>query len=209
MNMSTDSLKSRTATNRSKFFFVFFLTIAGAGHAMANSFTIPEQYDISAFVPPSFEVMDSVSGDLNNDGQVDVVVLLRAIGEDTMLQLEENYIKRPLLILVGKADGSFKLAARNDNAVYCRECGGAFGDPYASLSIADNTFVISHYGGSSWRWSREITFAYSSKEKGWMLVKDGGSEFNVADPEKVTESYRTAADFGKVTFEKFDIYQDQ
>lgn len=166
-------------------------------------------YDISAFVPPTYELMDSVSGDLNNDGNVDVLVLLRTIGEDTLLQLEENYIKRPLLILTGKADGTFKLAARNDNAVYCRECGGAFGDPYASINIEGNSFTISHYGGSSWRWSREITFSYSAKEKDWLLFRDGGEEFNVADPEKVTSSYRTSADFGKVLFVKFDIYQDQ
>lgn len=190
-------------------FFALFFLLGGPVIAADKESYTPEVYDISAFVPPSFEVMDSVSGDINGDGQIDVLVLLRTIGEDTMLQLEENYIKRPLLILTGKQDGTFKLAIRNDNAVYCRECGGAFGDPYASISTEGNSFTISHYGGSSWRWSREITFTYSQKEKNWMLSRDGGQEFNVADPQKITESYRTPADFGKIPFEKFDIYQDQ
>jgi hypothetical protein len=113
------------------------------------------------------------------------------------------------LILLGQADKTYKLAARNDNTVYCVDCGGAFGDPFDGISIANGNFSINHYGGSSWRWTRFITYKYSPADKNWYLFRDGGDSFHASEPEKVKTTIKTVKNFGKVAFEKFDIYKEE
>jgi len=83
------------------------------------------------------------------------------------------------------------------------------GDPYVSIVIKKGYFSIEHYGGSSWRWQRIITYKYSPVDKEWYLHRDGTVSFNAGDPDKTTEiTGRTAKDFGKVRFGDFDIYKE-
>ena len=163
---------------------------------------------LAAFIPDGYTALDTTSGDLNLDQYSDMIMVLKKNGEDTTSDVIEHPEKRPLLILLGQADNSSKLAARNDNAVYCIDCGGIMGDPFMDIVIKKGYFSIEHYGGSGWRWTRTITFKYSPSDNYWYLHKDGGDSFHAADPDKVTTKVRTIKDFGKVAFDKFDIYKE-
>ncbi|MGZ4036634.1 MAG: hypothetical protein ACXVPQ_02330, partial [Bacteroidia bacterium] len=107
------------------------------------------------------------------------------------------------LILLKQADGTYKRAARNDEAVMCAKCGGVFGDPYERMVIKNGYFSVEHYGGSNWRWSDIVTFHYDKKTGKWLLHRWGGSSYHTSEPAKVSESVKTVKDFGTVEFEKF------
>jgi hypothetical protein len=163
---------------------------------------------LAEFIPDGYTALDTTSGDLNLDRYSDMIMVLKKNGEDTSSDVIEHPEKRALLILSGQADNSYKLAARNDNAVYCIDCGGMMGDPFMDIVIKKEYFSIEHYGGSGWRWTRTITFKYSPADNYWYLHKDGGDSFHAADPDKVTTKVRTTKDFGKIPFDKFDIYRE-
>jgi hypothetical protein len=164
---------------------------------------------LSEFIPSGYSLLDSASGNLNLDSLDDMILVLKKNGEDSTSDVSEHPEKRPLLILTANNDGSYELAARNDNTVYCVDCGGVMGDPYMDVVIRNGFFSIEHYGGSSWRWTRIITYKYSPADKGWLLFKDGNESFHSSDPGKVERKILTSKDFGKVEFEDFDIYKEQ
>lgn len=182
---------------------IFFLK--SAVHGQHNATT---QNEIVSFVPEGYSLLDSASGDLNLDPYPDMLLILKKNGEDSTSDVVDHPEKRPLLILIGQADKQFKLAASNDNAVYCENCGGMMGDPYMVVVIKKGYFSIEHYGGSAWRWTRIITFKYSTADKNWYLHKDGGDSYHTSDPDKVETKIRTTKEFGKIAFDKFDIYSD-
>jgi hypothetical protein len=134
-----------------------------------NSDTTEQSY--TKYIPEGYTLLDSVIGDLNLDNYPDMLLVLKKYGEDSTSYIDDQPEKRPLLILIGQADKSFTLAARNDNVVYCVNCGGMMGDPYMQVIIKKGYFSIEHYGGSAWRWTRIITFKYSSAEKYCYLQK--------------------------------------
>jgi len=163
---------------------------------------------LSQFVLEGYTAIDTTSGDLNLDQYSDIIMVLKKNGEDTSSNVIEHPEKRPMLILIGQADNTYKLVARNDNAVYCIDCGGMMGDPFMEVVIKKGYFSVEHYGGSGWRWTRTVTFKYSSADNYWYLYKDGGDSFHAAEPEKVITKVKTTKDFGKVPFDRFDIYKE-
>jgi hypothetical protein len=164
--------------------------------------------DLSQFIPENYTMLDTASGNLDLDQYPDMILVLKKNGEDSTSDVVDHPEKRPLLILLGQQDKSYKLAARSDNAVYCVDCGGMMGDPFQGLTIKNGYFSIQHYGGSGWRWTRIITFKYSAADNYWYLHKDGGESFHASEPEKATTKVRTVKDFGKVSFDRFDIYKE-
>lgn len=165
--------------------------------------------DLTKFIPDNYSVLDTASGDLNLDENPDLILVLKKNGEDTLSAVVDHPEKRPLLILLRNANNELRLETKNDNTVYCIDCGGIMGDPYMGITIKDGYFSVEHYGGSAWRWTRIITYKYSKKDNQWYLHKDGSESFHATDPEKVESKVRTTKDFGKVKFEEFDIYKDE
>jgi uncharacterized protein YecT (DUF1311 family) len=157
------------------------------------------EFALSKFIPEGYKILDVVRGHLNRDTQKDFLLILEERSRDN---IEEQ--KRPLLILTKQSNGQLKFEARNDNVVFCRQCGGAMGDPYTRTVIKNGYFTVEHYGGSAWKWTRLITFKYSKKDNEWYLHKDGGVSFHGSEPDKVEETVKTVNDFGQVPFEEFD-----
>jgi len=204
---------------------IIFLTACDSGEqpapAEANSTNTPnkEQADTApeeaekiltstdpnVFVPEHYAILDSVSGDLNLDGYPDLILVLKHMDEEETSDVNGDEVPRPLLILTGQADQSFQLAKRNDNTVYCFDCGGMMGDPYAGITIKDAYFSVEHYGGSGSRWVRIITYKYSKADNEWYLHKDGRESYSTMDPNKVESNSLTTKDFGQVKFEDFNI----
>jgi hypothetical protein len=159
---------------------------------------------LQEIIPQGYEIRDSVSGHLNNDQFIDMIVVLKMNNEDSVAAKSEFAIKRETIILYGSANG-YSVVARNMNAVYCVNCGGVMGDPFVGLYIENESFSISHYGGGVWRWGRVSTFSKNTKGL-WVLTKDENETFSVENPDVTNEStITTPKDFGVITFEQYDI----
>ncbi|MFZ9761672.1 MAG: hypothetical protein ACO3DH_09470, partial [Candidatus Kapaibacteriota bacterium] len=86
---------------------------------LSLSATIVKSQNFDTFIPRGYELLDSKSGDLNQDGITDYVIICKSPNE-----YEEEDAKRPLMILHGNPNGSLTLIERNDNIVLCFLCGG-------------------------------------------------------------------------------------
>lgn len=149
--------------------------------------------------PDGWVIMDTMTGDLNRDKYIDMLIVLQS--DAKFVATDEP---RPLLILIGDATGELKLAEQNDNVVLCQDCGGVFGDPYDGLAIKNGYFSVEHYGGSSWRWTKIITFKYSESQKTWLLHRDAGNSYNVFEPDKEEpETVSNQEHYGKMKFSEY------
>jgi hypothetical protein len=162
---------------------------------------LTQQNKISKFnydLPPGYALLDSASGDLNQDGYRDYIMVLKNVGEDSLVEAA-----RPLVILLGNKQQGLDFYARNDSVVYCKNCGGVFGDPYQGITIKKQYFSIDHYGGSSWRWTRNITFRYDKVKRKFLLHRDGGESYHTSDPDKSTLTLEHKSYYGKLLFEDY------
>jgi hypothetical protein len=170
-------------------FLIIFLTLSFVLRAQS---TRPQLFQ--NLIPAGYTVLDSASGNLNNDAYKDMVLILKNSSEDL-----NPDTTRPLLLLAGAAEG-YQLLYRNDSVVLCKGCGGVFGDPYAGITIKNGYFSIEHYGGSNWRWTRIITFKYDVKSSQFKLHRDAGVSFHTSDPGKTKNLIYNKPDFGKLLF---------
>ncbi|PYF69482.1 hypothetical protein [Pedobacter nutrimenti] len=165
---------------------------------------------LKKYIPKGYQVLNVTKGNLNQDQFRDLILVLNKINEEKTSQVVAHPEKRPLLIFTGTADKKYHLAARNDNAVYCYDCGGMMGDPFMGIVIKKGYFSIEHYGGSNLRWTRTITFKYTPAEKDWLLYKDGGDRFQASAPDvKPQTKVYTIKDFGHIAFKDFDVYKEK
>jgi len=205
--MGTKLVKKLTATCLLVMCFAY--TVCGQNNRPAISKAVNDSVvsSLSQFIPKGYSILDTTLGDLNLDKYPDMIMVLYKDGEETTSDVVEHPEKRPLLILIGQAGHSYRLVARNDNAVYCFDCGGMMGDPFTEVVIKKGYFTVEHYGGSAWRWARNITFKYSPANNHWYLHKDVRECFHAFEPGKVTTEVKTIKNFGRVRFDKFDIYK--
>ncbi|GAB5466056.1 MAG: hypothetical protein Kapaf2KO_14920 [Candidatus Kapaibacteriales bacterium] len=159
--------------------------------------------DLSKFIIKGYEILDSVHTDINENNIEDVILVLKMKGEDTI----PSESIRPVLLLRRNNNGILSLARQNDSTVYCYSCGGIMGDPYIGIFSKNGIFTIQHYGGSAWRWSREITFKYSKNEDEWFLHKVYSDSFHASDYENIDSTVTTDKVFEKVKFEDYNIYK--
>jgi hypothetical protein len=178
-----------------------FVREAAFAKQWQNGDTIVLPHEISKFIPKGYTLKDTAMGDLNLDKYKDIILILKTNGEDTAVDATEY--KRPLLLLLGHPDKTFTLAARNDNIVSCLQCGGVFGDPYSGVEVRKGIFTVHHFGGSNDRWSNDIAFKYSQRDKTWLLYKIVDKGWSVFNLNKVETTIQTKKDFGIVTFSKF------
>lgn len=184
-------------------------TSSGDTSLKAQNMTAPlKTVSLNQFIPENYSILDTSTGDLNKDTYPDMIMVLKKNGEDSTSDVIDHPEKRPLLILLGQPDNTYKQAARSDSVVLCVDCGGVMGDPFQDVVIKNGFFSVELYGGSSWRWTRTITFKYFPPDNNWYLHKDGGESYHSAEPDKAKTTVKTVKDFGKVAFTEFDVYKD-
>lgn len=153
--------------------------------------------EIERFIPASHEVVAVESGDVNRDGRGDYVLVVEKTTD------EEG--PRTLLVLTREADGSLRLARSGPKAVFCRSCGGVWGDPFEGLVVDNGKFTVLHYGGSNWRWGYSYTFAWSRRDQTWQLVRVESRSFHTSAPQDMTTTVHTPPrHFGKIDLADFD-----
>lgn len=175
-------------------------------HTAYNNEVTTLPASVALFVPKGYAVLDTASGNLNLDAYTDMILVLKNKEEESA-DAAGDPVKRPLLILLGKENNTYALAAESDNVVSCVTCGGTMGDPFKDVVIKNGYFSVEHEGGAGWRWTRTITFKYAPDANNWFLDKDGGDTYHAGDPDHVKTEIKTTKDFGKVAFESFDVYQ--
>lgn len=197
--------------------FLLILVISTGVFAQANKTKIASKTievenlpnSLKEFIPSGYVALNAESGDLNLDSIPDAILVIKKPDEKDTSDVVDHPTKRPLLVLIGEGNNKYKLAARNDDVVLCVDCGGVFGDPFEGISIKNGVFSVEHYGGSAWRWTKIITFKYTAKDKNWILSRVGSDSYHASDPNKVKTTIKTAKNFGKVLFEKYDGYKDE
>lgn len=186
-------------------FFLINITLSNS-QIFKNEGSIEE---IIAFKPIYYTMLDSTTGDLNKDGITDLILVYKKDNEEESSDMYENPEYRPLLIYLGTSVNDYKLIVQNEKVVYCYSCGGVVGDPFQDIYIKNGFFTIEHFGGTSWRWTRNITFKYAYEDAKWYLYQETESSFNIGKKHKIIEKIKTDVDFGKIPFEQFDIYSNQ
>jgi hypothetical protein len=186
----------------------FLLFIGFSGICQEGARRIPSNYgsimnlpdELRKHIPEGFVAMDTLSGEVNSDHYKDLIMVLKETDEDTVTS---RTTIRPLLIFTGQPDGSLKLAARNDKVVHCIECGGVMGDPYEGMATSEASFSVHMFGGSRWKWRREITFLYSSKHNDWFLLSDAHTTWDSLNPDDIEKTHS----YGPIRFTDFDYEQ--
>ena len=117
---------------------------------------------ISTFVPDGAVVLIERRGDLDSDGDIDVLLALENKSAD-------QSAPRSLVLLRRAGSGALEKAVDNPDAILCRSCGGTMGDPLADISVNAGEFSLRFEGGSRELWAREYRFVYSSKADDWLL----------------------------------------
>lgn len=185
---------------------VLLLSVAASALADDDRFLSLEKMprEVRPFIEQGTRPLALESADLNGDGLQDfVLVLERQKIKPADPEIEEG--QRPLLLLLREPNGALKLASRNDRIVYCSTCGGMMGDPFMGVVAGPKTFAVSHYGGSSWRWSNAYVFKYSRRDATWQLVRVKEESFHASEPEKgKSKIYTPPRHYGKIGIADFD-----
>lgn len=164
------------------------------------SFSIKGQNAIQAWIPAGYSILDSSTVDLNLDHLKDCILVLK----DSSIEAQFEEHIRPMLLLLGDAQGNFKLWMQNDSVVLCAACGGVMGDPYMGMDVSEGHISLEFYGGAVERWSRTVVFEYDAAQQDMLLKSDAGVTFSVMNPDKEIPYISNEEDFGKMTFRRFN-----
>ncbi|WP_445733827.1 hypothetical protein [Mariniflexile sp.] len=119
---------------------------------------------ISAFIfaqeiptPKGYEVLTQKSGDLDKDGIDEKIVVHNTTDSTEFGNVREIQILK-------WSDGNWKKWITSRNAILKSEEGGMMGDPFGEVEIKNGVLLISHYGGSSWKWSYTDKYRFQKDE---------------------------------------------
>lgn len=108
--------------------------------------------------------------DFNNDGKTDLALAVEYAKEG-----DDEDGKRALIILFKDSNG-YVLSKVNYEALMDKNDGGMLGDPFQGITVKNNTFKISHYGGTAWRWGFDAQFRFQNKD--WFLIGEKSYDYN-------------------------------
>jgi hypothetical protein len=152
--------------------------------------------DVSAFLPAGATLVASAEGDLDADGDNDVLMVYAPAPN-------KEDAPRTLRVLLRDSKGVLLTAATNPNAILCRRCGGMMGDPLQPIRIGSGGFTLRFEGGSRELWFTEFRFEVA-KAGGWRLAKVEDVAVDRMDGARARK-LRTPKDFGEVALEAFDV----
>ena len=197
MSIIIKNMNISLKTNLAVLFVFTFVPIVVS--AQESGIEVPA--GVKPFVAKDKAVFAIESADLNGDGTKDYILVVENAKAADGEGVDD---KRSLLILTSDSSGKLKLIKTNDKIVFCRSCGGVFGDPFAGVRVKLNSFKVDNYGGSNWRWSYSYTFNYSRIDKTSQLVRVVEDSFNALDPKKYKTKTSTPKKFGKVDIADLD-----
>ncbi|WP_336513826.1 hypothetical protein [Pollutibacter soli] len=130
---------------------IFLLAILTVVHLGITAQEIP--------LPTEYSVVDTVSGDLDKDGIKELVV---AYNTDKTSEDSEGVIRD--LIIYKKEKDKWISWKQSLQALLGSRDGGMMGDPYEMMEIKNGILMISHAGGSSWKWGHTDKYRFQNDE---------------------------------------------
>jgi hypothetical protein len=128
---------------------------------------------IKDFIPSGWTILDSATGDLNNDNQFDVAVILQHIDSALIIEkdddIEDSVLTQPrILILLFKntTNNLFHLTQQSNTFIPSHDDQFA-DDPYQSISIKKGILQINFYWyptSGNWFNSNNYKFRYQGKK---------------------------------------------
>lgn len=152
--------------------------------------------DLEYLAPAQTVVRAVARGDVDNDGDEDVLVVLER-GDD---RAQAN--PRELLLLHRDERHRLSEALSSPNAIPCSRCGGTMGDPLQDIRIEPGKIVLRLEGGSRELWSSQYRFEYARDRKLWLLTSIVHGGLDRADGNSA-ERRLTPTDFGEVSMATF------
>lgn len=110
-------------------------------------------------VPANYVVIDSVLGDLDRDGQKELVVAYDTKKEDE----PDESVQRELRVYKMQ-NGKWTVWEKSRQALYGSRDGGMMGDPFGGIEIKNGILLITQHGGSSWKWGHTDKYRYQDGE---------------------------------------------
>lgn len=141
-------------------------------------------------IPKNYVVIDSISGDLDNDNIKELVVVFNT------KSTENENVPRELRIYK-KRNKKWINWKNSEQALYGSREGGMVGDPYAGIEIKNGILLISHFGGSSWKWGHTDKYRFQNED--FYLI---GYESNYGRPCDFWQNVDFNLSTGKIIFEK-------
>ncbi|SMD17397.1 hypothetical protein [Pedobacter nyackensis] len=178
---------------------LFFLLCHTAIYAQPFKFPVLPESGKSAesLIPSNWKIIDSISGDLNNDNIKDFAFVIefyrpvkenRAYGDNETELITE--IQKPRILAIyfkRSAKGAYRMATQNNNFILRSEEGGSMGDPLRPLAIKSNKLLLSFEGGGNWRWILNYQFKYLDKD--WQLTEANNYTYHSASGEMNDKQY--------------------
>lgn len=160
------------------------------------------------FIPKGYDTMiigpSIARGDLNKDGLEDIALVLRNI-EETKYDTAIRYV-----VIIFKQQDGYRLACIAGKVVMSSGDGGVWGEPFDGVRIKKRVLIISHYGGSNWRWSVDMKFRYQdgdfyligeTRDYYWTMVECGDIGIGDAGRNYVDINYVTGDRYRRKTTE--------
>jgi hypothetical protein len=140
--------------------------------------------------PTSFEILEEIEGDLDNDGISEKVILYET-GKEIHLGTERQ------ICIYKKNNNTWQLWKNSASAILGSEQGGMMGDPFDGITIDRNCIVISHFGGSRSKW--EYTHSYKYQKGDFRLI---GVKVIAITPCEEFELFEYNLSNGEIKYEK-------
>lgn len=110
-------------------------------------------------LPAGYDVVSSVKGDLDKDGTDELVVAYNTKKNDP----DFEGIPRELIIYKMQ-ENQWTVWKKSAQALMGSRDGGMMGDPFGDIEIKNGVLIISHNGGSSWKWGQTDTYRFQNGE---------------------------------------------
>ncbi len=132
---------------------------------------------ISDFVPKGYAIIDSTSGDLNNDGLPDIAFVIQS--KDTFDELRPDSTKlhsNPrILIVLLKQSTTYQLALQHNTFMLRFGEGGWKPDPFGKIEIENGLLEISY---QFFKIHSDYKFQFQQNAFYLILASEGGSSAN-------------------------------
>lgn len=142
------------------------------------------------FQPKSSTVNETIDGDLDGDAIPEKVMVYDIKNSGDFGDIREIQILK-------KINNKWTILEKSRNAILRSKDGGMMGDPYINTTIEKGILIITHYGGSSWKW--EVIDRYRFQNRHFELIGYSGNSGREGD-------YLVNVDFnlstGQLNYEK-------
>lgn len=109
-------------------------------------------------VPVGYVLFDTATGDLDKDGVAEL-----AVAYNTRKENGDDFDDIPrALIIYKKQQLQWVSWQQSHLALYSSRGGGMMGDPFGEMEIKNGLLLISHSGGSSWKWTHTDKYRYQN-----------------------------------------------